>query len=228
MPCAKNNNGEFVYIGLASQLIRQLQIYENIIQNKTITLLFNIDGIPIFKSSAMQFWPILGMVTVPNYRLSPFVIAIFCGKSKPVSVNTFCKEFVNELNNLILSGLSYNGTLYTVKFDGLVCDAPARAFLKSIKGHTGFHGCERCTEKGQYLSHRVAFVSLDEKRRTHESFINKEDLNHHTGTSILEEIININMIYDFPLDYMHMACLGVMRRMLNLWIKGSKKFCLVH
>ena len=34
------------------------------------------------------------------------------------------------------------------------------------------------------------------------------------------ELSNIGMISNFPIDYMHLICLGVMRKLLNLWIKG--------
>lgn len=33
----------------------------------------------------------------------------------------------------------------------MILDAPARAFLKCIKGHSGYFSCERCTEEGVYV-----------------------------------------------------------------------------
>lgn len=36
------------------------------------------------------------------------------------------------------------------------------------------------------------------------------DESHHTGKSIIEDIPGIDMISSFPLDYMHLVCLGVM------------------
>jgi len=31
------------------------------------------------------------------------------------------------------------------------------------------------------------------------------------------------MVSQIPLDYMHLVCLGVMKRLLQLWVKGNKQ-----
>ncbi|KAL6418036.1 hypothetical protein ACFW04_011100 [Cataglyphis niger] len=36
------------------------------------------------------------------------------------------------------------------------------------------------------------------------------------------ENLDVDMINNFPLDYMHLICLGIMKKMLNLWIKGHQ------
>ena len=40
---------------------------------------------------------------------------------------------------------------------------------------------------------------------------------HHIGKSPLESL-PINMIYSFPLDYMHLVLLGVTRKLLHMWV----------
>jgi len=35
------------------------------------------------------------------------------------------------------------------------------------------------------------------------------------------------MVSQFSLDYMHLICLGVMKRMLQLWLKGNKNIRLL-
>ena len=45
------------------------------------------------------------------------------------------------------------------------------------------------------------------------------DPEHHHGTSAFQDI-RIGMCTQFPLDYMHLVCLGVMKRLISLWMKG--------
>jgi hypothetical protein len=45
------------------------------------------------------------------------------------------------------------------------------------------------------------------------------DEEHHYGTSPLAQL-PIGLVSDFVLDYMHLVCLDVVRRMLNFWLKG--------
>ena len=35
--------------------------------------------------------------------------------------------------------------------DAFTCDAPARSFLKCVKGHGGYYGCERCIQKDSII-----------------------------------------------------------------------------
>lgn len=58
------------------------------------------------------------------------------------------------------------------------------------------------------------------RKRTDNSFRAKVDEDHHVGTSPLISL-NINMVNDFPIDYMHNVCLGVMRKLLNYWVGGN-------
>lgn len=50
-------------------------------------------------------------------------------------------------------------------------------------------------------------------------FLNYEDEGHHRGISPLVEL-NIGFVSEFCLDPMHLVYLGVMRKLLNLWLKG--------
>lgn len=67
----------------------------------------------------------------------------------------------------------------------------------------------------------MCFPDLHFIKRTHTSFINKSDIDHHHGTTILQTIKNIDLISDVPLDYMHLVALGVVRKKLNgIWCNG--------
>jgi len=57
----------------------------------------------------------------------------------------------------------------------------------------------------------------------------KNNKKHHIGVSILESL-KINMILQVAIDYMHLVCLGVMKRLLQFWTKGFKdiRFPKIH
>ncbi|XP_076666305.1 uncharacterized protein LOC143367920 [Andrena cerasifolii] len=59
--------------------------------------------------------------------------------------------------------------------------------------------------------------------RTDVDFRSKTDKEHHNGTSIIEKISGIHMINSFPLDYMHLICLGVVKKLLSLWCCGKPR-----
>lgn len=118
-------------------------------------------------------------------------------------------------------GLEYNARHHNVALpDAFICDAPARAYLKCIKGHTGYSSCERCTEYGVHLG-TVVFPELTALLRTDLIFDQQLDSEHHHNdiVSPLQEL-GIRMVSSFVLDYMHLVCLGHVRKIVHLWTKG--------
>lgn len=229
---SNSSNAQFVYLGIQNNLSYQLDSgLHNILTNisaTSIQLVCNVDGIPITKSTSAQFWPILCMVYLKDYRCPPFPVAIYYGNTKPVSLDQYLQDFINEINVLINNGLTYRKETYEIILKAIVCDAPARAFLKCIKGHTGFYSCERCHQKGNYINHRLVFPILCDPEsvelRTDTNFRSQTLQEHHTGMSPMVRIDKFDIIQGLPLDYMHLACLGVCRRLLNIWCKGVSQF----
>ena len=183
-----------------------------------IELSFNIDGLPLFKSSSVQLWPILADFN----GQAIFVVALYCGNSKPTSVSDYLEDFVSELKGLKESGFQYEGKCYGVEAKCFSCDAPARSFLKCIINHTGYNSCERCTVNGSWIG-RIVFNSREEfLLRNNDTFIKLGYKDHQKGLSPLVDC-GINFIRDFPLDYMHLVCLGVVKRILSFLKEGPKK-----
>lgn len=89
----------------------------------------NIDGLPLFKNGTSQVWPILFNIHGRS-SLKPMIIGIFYGKTKPKKVEEFLAPFSNELKPLLASGLILNGVKLTIKLRAIICDSPARAFVK--------------------------------------------------------------------------------------------------
>lgn len=68
----------------------------------------------------------------------------------------------------------------------------------------------------------MSFPEVDDQLRSDSDFEFMLDEDHHKGPSPLVGIVG--MVTQFPFDYMHLFCLGVMKRMIMMWLKGSLKF----
>lgn len=101
----------------------------------------------------------------------------------------------------------------------VICDTPARAYVKQVRGHSGYYGCDKCTQKGLWKG-KMTFPETQAPLRTDIQFDELSDEHHHLGPSPFSKIQGVGLVSQFPLDYMHLVCLGVMRRLLTLWIKG--------
>lgn len=124
---------------------------------------------------------------------------------------------------VIQEGLHFNAKHYKVAVpEAFICDAPARAFLKCVKGHSGYNGCERCVQTGVYVSGRMTYPDLTAELRTDSQFEEMIDEDHHTGVSPINHL-GVGLVTSFVLDYMHHVCLGVVRKLIYLLIKGPLK-----
>ena len=212
---------EYVYFPIEGQLLKYLRIYpdECIRTLDSISLSLNIDGLPVFKSSQNTFWPVLCAIHLKPITVFP--VALTFGQSKPSNLD-FLTDTVNDLNILLRNGLQVDGRHIQVNFKCVVCDAPARAMVKRIKQYSGYYGCDRCDQKGVWLNKMTFQQTANLSLRTDVSFRQQLQEEHHHGVSILCDL-PINMIKTFPLDYMHMCCLGVMKRLLLVWLRGKKQ-----
>lgn len=99
--------------------------FSKLSEEKTISVNFNMDGLPLFNSSKEKFWPILFNVTeMPLLR--PMVIGIYSVKSKETNMKGYLTPFVNELKD----GVKINGHTLNIQIRCFICDSPARAFIK--------------------------------------------------------------------------------------------------
>ena len=88
----KKCGGDYVYLGLLNSVKRIVSENQAAIPEKKINLIVNVDGVPLYKSSGAQFWPILCRV----YKLPPFIVAIYYGNKKPSNVEDFVLDFLTE------------------------------------------------------------------------------------------------------------------------------------
>ncbi|XP_076854934.1 uncharacterized protein LOC143509924 isoform X4 [Brachyhypopomus gauderio] len=211
--------GSFYYFGILNTLGKTFhEIASKVPDRHTFKLQLNFDGLPLFKNSSVQFWPVLGKLQEYATK-GPVLIAVFCGESKPTSLSEYLSALVKELKTLS-DGFIVGGKVFFVKVSSVMCDAPARAFIKGIKSHTGYAGCDKCVQSGVYMNHRMTFPETHAACRTDESFRVNADEDHHLHQSPLLET-DIGMVSCFPHDYMHLVCLGVVRKCLDLWMGST-------
>jgi len=202
--------GQYIHFGIVHGLTNLYTTEPNVNQLSVIELWFNIDGLPIDKRGS-SFWPILCGLCI-NDSIKPFIVGSYFGLKKPSSINEYLSEFVEELNEILTNGLQINDLILDVHIKGIIADAPARAFIKQVKGHSGYFVCEKCEEEGEYLSGSLSFPGYRTQLRT---FINRSNEDHYIGTSPLLRIIGLGLISCIPLDYMHLCCLGIMKQILQ-------------
>ena len=209
--------GTYFYLGIKASILEALQHINQC--EDDLFLDINIDGVPLTKSSNSQLWPILGSINNSDFV---FVIAVFHSFSKPSCVNDYLNDFITEAKQLINDGVYYNDMCYSFSIRSFICDSPARSFLKCIIGHAGYNSCERCCIHGTRVQNRTVFndCTYEEDRRDGERFQKGDYLGDHQREISPLVDLRINCVRQFPLDYMHLVLLGVVKRILIFLTKG--------
>lgn len=221
--------GEYYHFGVKRCVKSIIDGYKRMGKNvDEIKLVFNIDGLPIFKSSKESLWLIL-CSEINSQEVYP--IGAYYGNKKPNDANQFIEEFITELVDLCKNGLE--GECSQILCAALICDAPAKAFILYLKGHTGYNSCPKCCISGKYevskpkrkgkkAKGRVCFPGIGPfTLKTDEGFLlNKYNELEPGNETILKRIPNFGCVSSVTLDYMHLILLGVMKKLLRLWIMG--------
>lgn len=126
----KMQDGVYWHHGLKCNLQTVLENTKTAL--KVINLNINVDGLPIYKSSRNEFWPILCNIQ-EMLHIKPIVVGIYSGPGKPAD-KAYLQAFVDEAKQLLAEGIfvKVNGeTRYIqIKIRCFICDSPARAFIK--------------------------------------------------------------------------------------------------
>ena len=100
------SGGEYIHFGLQRGIEEIINSSDLASFDGHLKLQFNVDGLPLFKSSGKCIWPILCMISQSSPE--PFVVGIFCGISKPHDLNAFFADFVDECQQLAHNGIRSN------------------------------------------------------------------------------------------------------------------------
>lgn len=167
--------GQYYYFGIIGHLEATLR--QGIVEFKQtlpklqgkanmLTLKLGIDGVPLSRSSNLQFWPILLSVDQGKHK-KVHVVCLFYGQHKPTSIEDFLEDFVHEMKLIEDTGVTDDvGVKFEVRIRCIMADAPARSFLKCVKNHNAYYGCERCSRKGKWRQRVVYPVREDSDLHT--------------------------------------------------------------
>ena len=209
-----------------------------------LTLTFNSDGSPIFKSSSYSIWPIQ---MIPNelplhvrYQ-KPITYALWFGKNKP-NMTYFLSPFVESLNEYSTNGIAciVNGETKYLKLYSICCcvDSVARAPMQGFVQFNGYYGCNWCLHPGKSVMHNkkavVKYPLLYENppRRTQECTLEHvrqaiaSNLRSVFGVKKVSPLLSLNgfdIIDGFVPDFMHCIALGVAKQFADYWFNSTNQ-----
>jgi hypothetical protein len=185
------------------------------------TLTFNIDGFSPQKSSSIQIWPILCKVN-ESVDQRPFVCGLYVGNSKPNTIGDFTKELIQECTEICSNDVVVGSKTFKIQPLILICDAPARAFCKCVKQHGGYDACDYCRQHGVYLTdfRIVTYPEIEAQLREDTAFATFSENSHQHALSPFIKLLPC--VTCIPPEYMHSVLLGVMRRLLYVWVGTHK------
>uniref|UniRef100_A0A182PWY7 Transposase domain-containing protein n=1 Tax=Anopheles epiroticus TaxID=199890 RepID=A0A182PWY7_9DIPT len=209
------SGGEFWYQGVETVL--QSYFRNSVPENDTFTIQVSIDGLPLYKSSGKQLWPIL--IWVEDLPQAPVMLAgLFSGVAKPELVDEYLGPLVSELNELQERGLRFGDKVVGLKIGAFIADSPARAFIKATTYFNGKHGCQKCSCVGEHIQpeNKIIFVSVDAELRTDAGFRARVDKDHHKSwPTPLEKLNNFNLIENVPTsEELHLLDRGVSKKIV--------------
>lgn len=120
-----------------------------------------------------------------------------------------------------VEGFVLGDVKYSVRIRHVIADAPARSFIKGTKGHNAYFFCERCYRRGSYLGRVICRYKPPADLYSDKSFSERWYEPHHVSNSPLEKL-KLGMITNIPIDYMHLICLGVVKKFLTVFYEGKR------
>lgn len=209
--------GQYHHFGLNSciEKIIECQQQKGIV-NHAIELLINVDGAPVGKSSDKDLWPILCSDKI--------VKKVYIVVSKPADADEFLQHFVHEAVEYVTTGFTVNDQRYDITVGGIICDAPAKAYILGIKSHSGYSSCTKCDIYGTWRK-GVCFPEENSNPRTDEKFKNFEYMEekYQLRKTCLTKIPKLGLVSKVPLDPMHLLFLGVVRKIIYILLFGATR-----
>ena len=214
----------------------QEQISEFFKTKSNLALSIFTDGVPLFKSNQISLWPVLLQVLnlPPSIRFKAENI-IMCGMwygiRKP-DMKLLLDPVVKTLEDLYRDGFETqisSGKMHMkVKLMFGVFDLVARPTVIYTKQFNGEFCCPVCYHPGKRLPNGARiYLPRDYPFRTYETIIQDGTLAESTGNSVNGSVgisplaHTINLVDGIPVDDMHCAHEGIVKRLMSLWFESS-------
>lgn len=212
--------------------------------DNNISLTWNADGVPAFKSSVKSVWPIRCFINELPYEVSRqniLIAALWFGKGKP-DMKAFMTLFQRDIETINGRGVSWKhsltGQLICSRVFPICCssDAVARCTLQGIHQFNGSFGCSWCIDKGEVTrkgrGYARVYSSRRSRLRTHEHMVlwgrqlTSSGAEHVRGVKSVSPLLllhnwGFNIVDGFSVEYMHCVLLGVVRQFINIWVSSS-------
>lgn len=213
----ENNDYCDIYDGECYKKLKNELILKD--DEKYVTVSFNTDGAPCFKSSRYSIWPIYLIINElpPQIRFKcTITCGLWFGKSKP-DMKVFLKPLVTMLNRLSSVGFecNFNGVPSLIKVYCVVApvDSVARAPMQGTVQFNGHYGCNWCYHPGNYLFKSMRYDNLENypESRDHEKMLQHMEQSIETnhpvfGVKYPSPLINLkgfDIVNGFCPEYMH-------------------------
>lgn len=207
-----------------------------------LPLIINTDGVKVFNSNQKSLWMIQAMQgwLPPSIRFYPtniMIIASTFGAKKP-NMKDFFFPFLDELRKINRKGgMQYHYKGKTYNFMPVIlsccCDLPAKADVQGMVGHSGHYGCGFCLHPGiSVAGDKKAVIRYIEGSnnygmRSHSSVVKiyeilkSEKIKGVKSMSCLVAAKYFDLIFGFSIDYMHCVLLGIVKKLMSLWLDSS-------
>ena len=206
-----------------------------------LTLLFNTDGIPLYKSSKVNIWPVFLAINElpPEERFAKknmILWGLWQGKGKP-RFSTFFEVFTDDLIHLKYTGIAITDKCHPKLMLSLgTTDLQGKAYLMYMSHHNGVSGCITCEEEGfitkQGKGHVRSYpfkdppAPLRTSERVLENALSAVECGHRArgfhDVTPLAKLSWFDLVLGIVPDYMHGVLLGVTKQLLNLWLSSTK------
>ena len=218
--------GEYYHVGLKKQLQNLLDKDCNGEVSNKLLLDIHTDGGRLSKKNC--FWAIMVRIFNMN-KQNVAVVGIYKGKSKPKSSIRFFRSFVREALLLKTEGFYYKEQRIEVRYRCFIADAPARAFGLNHASHSSETPCSKCKIVGEYkkfknknkVTGHMVLLGTDHEPRTAEDYCSRLDTKHHMDEPSPLLPLFDSLVCQTPFEYMHLVLLGVLMKLLFVWIQGK-------